>query len=138
MTTALINDEFIFVLQHNLSAKLCMQAHVYIRRQANPRQNCLVIASLQVTFKECDTFDLRVLKGPADYMAAANSTETTEKIEACMKVWIKQIEQVRGYSQGYHPFSELKLAVILHAFYVVQSSLWPGFEREFIFTSVFP
>lgn len=50
---------------------------------------------LQVTLKECDTFDLRVLKGPSDYMAAANSTETTEKIEACMKVWIKQIEQVR-------------------------------------------
>lgn len=51
--------------------------------------------SFQVTFKECDTFDLRVLKGPSDYMAAANSSETTEKIEACMKVWIKQIEQVR-------------------------------------------
>lgn len=50
---------------------------------------------LQVTLRECDTFDLRVLKGPSDYMAAANSTETTEKIEACMKVWIKQIEQVR-------------------------------------------
>uniref|UniRef100_A0A8C2XN80 Dynein axonemal heavy chain 5 n=1 Tax=Cyclopterus lumpus TaxID=8103 RepID=A0A8C2XN80_CYCLU len=48
----------------------------------------------KVTLKECDTFDLRVLKGPSDYMAAANSTETTEKIEACMKVWIKQIEQV--------------------------------------------
>ncbi|XP_072250743.1 dynein axonemal heavy chain 5 isoform X1 [Leuresthes tenuis] len=52
----------------------------------------------KVTFKECDTFDLRVLKGPADYMAAANSTETTEKIEACMKVWIKQIEQVLAES----------------------------------------
>ncbi len=53
------------------------------------------MACLQVTLKECDTFDLRVLKGPSDYMAAANSTETTEKIEACVKVWIKQIEQVR-------------------------------------------
>lgn len=50
---------------------------------------------LQVTLKECDAFDLRVLKGPSDYMAAATNTETTEKIEACMKVWIKQIEQVR-------------------------------------------
>lgn len=54
-----------------------------------------VITCLQVTLKECDTFDLRVLKGPSDYTSAANSTETTEKIEACMKVWIKQIEQVR-------------------------------------------
>lgn len=53
-----------------------------------------VCALLQVTFKECDTFDLRVLKGPSDYVAAANSSETTEKVEACMKVWIKQIEQV--------------------------------------------
>uniref|UniRef100_A0A8C9XLI3 Dynein axonemal heavy chain 5 n=1 Tax=Sander lucioperca TaxID=283035 RepID=A0A8C9XLI3_SANLU len=56
------------------------------------------MARLQVTLKECDTFDLRVLKGPSDYMAAANSTETTEKIEACMKVWIKQIEQVLAES----------------------------------------
>ncbi|TNN79750.1 Dynein heavy chain 5, axonemal [Liparis tanakae] len=52
----------------------------------------------KVTLRECDTFDLRVLKGPSDYMAAANSTETTEKIEACMKVWIKQIEQVLAES----------------------------------------
>ncbi|XP_027143184.1 dynein heavy chain 5, axonemal isoform X2 [Larimichthys crocea] len=52
----------------------------------------------KVTLKECDTFDLRVLKGPSDYMAAANSTESTEKIEACMKVWIKQIEQVLAES----------------------------------------
>ncbi|XP_073341885.1 dynein axonemal heavy chain 5 isoform X3 [Pagrus major] len=53
----------------------------------------------KVTLKECDAFDLRVLKGPSDYMAAANSTETTEKIEACMKVWIKQIEQVLAESE---------------------------------------
>uniref|UniRef100_A0A3Q3KDZ6 AAA+ ATPase domain-containing protein n=1 Tax=Monopterus albus TaxID=43700 RepID=A0A3Q3KDZ6_MONAL len=52
----------------------------------------------KVTLKECDTLDLRVLKGPSDYMAAANSTETIEKIEACMKVWIKQIEQVLAES----------------------------------------
>lgn len=56
------------------------------------------MSCFKVTLKDCDTFDLRVLKGPADYMAAANSTETTEKIETCMKVWIKQIEQVRSYS----------------------------------------
>uniref|UniRef100_A0A668AV41 Dynein axonemal heavy chain 5 n=1 Tax=Myripristis murdjan TaxID=586833 RepID=A0A668AV41_9TELE len=53
---------------------------------------------LQVNLKECDTFDLRSLKGPSDYMVAANSTETTEKMEACMKVWIKQIEQVLAES----------------------------------------
>uniref|UniRef100_A0A8C6VE80 Dynein axonemal heavy chain 5 n=1 Tax=Naja naja TaxID=35670 RepID=A0A8C6VE80_NAJNA len=30
----------------------------------------------------------------SDFLAAANSMETVERIEACMKVWIKQIEQV--------------------------------------------
>ncbi|XP_037128984.1 dynein heavy chain 5, axonemal isoform X2 [Syngnathus acus] len=52
----------------------------------------------KVTLKECDTFDVRILKGPSDYMAAANNTETIEKIEGCMKVWIKQIEQVLAES----------------------------------------
>lgn len=55
----------------------------------------------QVTLKECNTFDLRILRGPSDYVAAAGSTETVESIEACMKVWIKQIEQVRRDSQAY-------------------------------------
>ncbi|XP_030605717.1 dynein heavy chain 5, axonemal isoform X1 [Archocentrus centrarchus] len=52
----------------------------------------------KVTLKECDTFDLRLLRGPSDYVSAASSTETIEKIEACMKVWIKQIEQVLAES----------------------------------------
>ncbi|XP_049585235.1 dynein axonemal heavy chain 5 [Syngnathus scovelli] len=52
----------------------------------------------KVTLKECDTFDVRILKGPSDYMAAANNTETIEKIEGCMKGWIKQIEQVLAES----------------------------------------
>ncbi|KAM9807310.1 dynein axonemal heavy chain 5 isoform 2-T2 [Syngnathus typhle] len=52
----------------------------------------------KVTLRECDTFDVRILKGPSDYMAAANNTETIEKIEGCMKVWIKQIEQVLAES----------------------------------------
>uniref|UniRef100_A0A8C8CG82 Dynein, axonemal, heavy chain 5 n=1 Tax=Oncorhynchus tshawytscha TaxID=74940 RepID=A0A8C8CG82_ONCTS len=45
-----------------------------------------------------DEFDLKTLKGPSDYIAVANSAEATEKIEACMKVWIKQIEQVLAES----------------------------------------
>ncbi|KAH0618009.1 hypothetical protein JD844_016916 [Phrynosoma platyrhinos] len=47
----------------------------------------------KVNLKECDTYDLKTLKGPADYLVAASSTETLARIEACMKVWIKQIEQ---------------------------------------------
>lgn len=52
-----------------------------------------------MNLKECDTFDLRTLKGPSDYTAVANSTEAVEKIEACMKIWIKQIEQVEERSK---------------------------------------
>ncbi|XP_062848702.1 dynein axonemal heavy chain 5 [Trichomycterus rosablanca] len=52
----------------------------------------------KVNLKECDTFDLKTLRGPSDYTAMANSTEALEKIESCMKVWIKQIEQVLAES----------------------------------------
>ncbi|KAK6274316.1 hypothetical protein J4Q44_G00392830, partial [Coregonus suidteri] len=60
-----------------------------------------VLAGAQESLQEkgeCDVFDLKTLKGPSDYIAVANSTEATEKIEACMKVWIKQIEQVLAES----------------------------------------
>ena len=53
-----------------------------------------------MNLKKCDTFDLTTLNGPSDYLAAANSTETTEKIELCMKGWIQQIEQVRPGPSG--------------------------------------
>ncbi|XP_054841808.1 dynein axonemal heavy chain 5 [Eublepharis macularius] len=48
----------------------------------------------KVNLKKCETYDLKTLKGPADYVVAANSMESLEPIETCMKVWIKQIEQV--------------------------------------------
>lgn len=50
----------------------------------------------QVNLEEFDSFDLKTLKGPSDYTAVANSTEALEKIEDCMKIWIKQIEQVKA------------------------------------------
>ncbi|XP_051576060.1 dynein axonemal heavy chain 5 [Myxocyprinus asiaticus] len=52
----------------------------------------------KVNLKECDAFDLKTLKGPSDFTAVANSSEALEKIEACMKTWIKQIEQVLAES----------------------------------------
>ncbi|KAI7806102.1 putative dynein heavy chain 5 [Triplophysa rosa] len=58
-------------------------------------QECL---QEKVNLKQCDTFELKTLKGPSDYIAAANSTEALERIEACMKTWIKQIEQVLAES----------------------------------------
>ncbi|XP_076826555.1 dynein axonemal heavy chain 5 isoform X2 [Brachyhypopomus gauderio] len=53
----------------------------------------------KVNLKECVAFDLKTLKVPSDYTAVANSPESLEKIEACMKIWIKQIEQVLAESE---------------------------------------
>ena len=48
----------------------------------------------KVILKPCETYDLSTLQGPADYLAAANSSESLQAIEECIQVWIKQIEQV--------------------------------------------
>ncbi|KAM4687754.1 dynein axonemal heavy chain 5 [Discoglossus pictus] len=52
----------------------------------------------KVNLEKFETYDLKTLKGPTDYMTVANSSEGLEKIEQCMKVWIKQIEQVLAES----------------------------------------
>ena len=46
------------------------------------------------TLKPCEGYDLSRVNTPQDYQAVANSTESLEKIEDCMRSWIKQIEQV--------------------------------------------
>ncbi|XP_019501740.1 PREDICTED: dynein heavy chain 5, axonemal [Hipposideros armiger] len=48
----------------------------------------------KVNLQKCDIFELKTLKEPIDYLTLANNPETLEKIEGCMKVWIKQTEQV--------------------------------------------
>ena len=48
----------------------------------------------KVQLKPCETYELSRIQTPADHQAIANSTEALEGIEACMEVWIKQIEQV--------------------------------------------
>ncbi|KAM9098289.1 dynein axonemal heavy chain 5 [Sarcophilus harrisii] len=59
-----------------------------------------VLSSAQESLKEkvnlqkCEIFDLKTLKDSVDYISTANNSETLEKIEGCMKVWIKQTEQV--------------------------------------------
>ena len=50
-----------------------------------------------MTLKPCETYELNKVNTIADYMAVANSTESLEKVEECMRVWIKQIEQVGGW-----------------------------------------
>ena len=49
----------------------------------------------KVQLKPCETYELSRVQSPADYQAIANSSDALEGIEACMEVWIKQIEQVR-------------------------------------------
>ncbi|XP_077982678.1 dynein axonemal heavy chain 5-like [Glandiceps talaboti] len=53
----------------------------------------------KVELKPCQTYNLSKLKKPNDYIVAANSTESLEAIEACIAVWIKQIEQVLAESE---------------------------------------
>ncbi|XP_053058018.1 dynein axonemal heavy chain 5 isoform X1 [Acinonyx jubatus] len=48
----------------------------------------------KVSLQKCDVFELKTLKEPIDYLSLAHNPETLEKIEACMRVWIKQTEQV--------------------------------------------
>nr|XP_060489937.1 dynein axonemal heavy chain 5 [Panthera onca] len=48
----------------------------------------------KVSLQKCDIFELKTLKEPIDYLSLAHNPETLEKIEACMRVWIKQTEQV--------------------------------------------
>ncbi|NWQ86048.1 DYH5 protein, partial [Burhinus bistriatus] len=47
-----------------------------------------------VILKKCETYDLKTLRGPSDYLMAANSIDALERIEVCMKGWTKQVEQV--------------------------------------------
>jgi len=47
-----------------------------------------------VTLAEYSTFDLQKLKNLQDCQAVANNTESLQKIEECVAIWIKQIEQV--------------------------------------------
>ncbi|ESO89757.1 hypothetical protein LOTGIDRAFT_192667 [Lottia gigantea] len=53
----------------------------------------------KVELKPCEGYDLNKIHTPNDYMTVANSTESLESIEACMRVWIKQIEQVLAESE---------------------------------------
>ncbi|KAF7655270.1 hypothetical protein LDENG_00058640 [Lucifuga dentata] len=53
----------------------------------------------KVILKEFDTLDLQMLKTPADYTVASKTSETIDKMEVCMKAWMKQIEQVLAESE---------------------------------------
>ncbi|XP_005386179.1 PREDICTED: dynein heavy chain 5, axonemal isoform X1 [Chinchilla lanigera] len=48
----------------------------------------------KVNLQKCDILELKTLKEPVDYLMLASNPEILEKVEDCMKVWIKQTEQV--------------------------------------------
>lgn len=84
---------------------ICMQANCGHRCKNKP---CHL--SLQVTLKEFDTLDLQMLKTPSDYTAASKSSETIDKMEECMEVWMEQIEQVT-FRQSYELSFKLKRSI---------------------------
>ncbi|GAB1299283.1 Dynein axonemal heavy chain 5 [Apodemus speciosus] len=48
----------------------------------------------KVNLQKCDIVELKSLKEPMDYLALASNPETVEKVECCMRMWIKQTEQI--------------------------------------------
>ena len=44
--------------------------------------------------KTCENFELAKVNTFSDYQTVANNSESLLKIEECMNLWIKQIEQV--------------------------------------------
>ena len=70
----------------------CQHVHHGINSCAGAQESL----SDKETLKPCEGYDLSRVTTPQDYQAVANSTEALEKIEECMRSWIKQIEQVRG------------------------------------------
>ncbi|KAM5264417.1 dynein axonemal heavy chain 5 [Ctenodactylus gundi] len=48
----------------------------------------------KVSLQKCDICEPTTLKEPMDYLTLASNPETLEKVEGCMKIWIKQTEQV--------------------------------------------
>ena len=62
-----------------------------------------------MNLQKCDIFEQKTLKEPMDFLTLANNPETMEKIEGCMKVWIKQTEQVIFRNQTPEMFSSLNI-----------------------------
>ena len=48
----------------------------------------------KIILRPCEGFDPSTLRGPSDYVQAANNVDTVQIVEECMSGWIKQIEQV--------------------------------------------
>ncbi|KAK7469847.1 hypothetical protein BaRGS_00036125 [Batillaria attramentaria] len=67
------------------------------------------------TLAHCEAYDLSMVHGPPDYIKIATSAEAVEKVEECMRGWIKQIdhilvrsEQIRREADNVGPRAELE------------------------------
>ena len=52
--------------------------------------------SERVTLKPCADIDLKRIRLPNDCMSIVNNTEQLTKVEQCVAMWLKQIEQVNN------------------------------------------
>lgn len=77
------------------------------------------------TLKPCEGFDLSKVQTPHDYQTAANSSETLEKIEECMRSWSKQIEQV-----GALQIKELSVGYISNRLVLCRGKRWVLWRLE--------
>ncbi|OXB65197.1 hypothetical protein ASZ78_004954 [Callipepla squamata] len=74
----------------NIKKEFLTSLESFVRVLSGTQQSLLE----KINLKKCETYDLKNLKGPADYLMVANSTEGLERIEVCMKGWTKQIQQI--------------------------------------------
>jgi hypothetical protein len=50
----------------------------------------------RILLKPCDKIDLSHLQNAADYVSIASNNESLASIEETMKIWVRQMEQVRN------------------------------------------
>uniref|UniRef100_A0A8C6QFD6 Dynein, axonemal, heavy chain 5 n=1 Tax=Nannospalax galili TaxID=1026970 RepID=A0A8C6QFD6_NANGA len=101
----LLSDVFLPALRastHGWSELEGLQDAASIRREflSSLESFVGVLSGAQESLKEkvnlhnCDIPELKSVKEPMDYLALAGNPETVEKVEGCMKIWIKQTEQI--------------------------------------------
>nr|XP_021143896.1 dynein heavy chain 5, axonemal [Columba livia] len=74
----------------NIKQDFLASLEAFVSVLSGTQQNLLE----KVYLKKCETYDLKTLKGPSDYLAVANSIDALGRIEVCVKGWTKQIEQL--------------------------------------------
>lgn len=55
----------------------------------------------RIVFKPCDQLDLTQIDNASDYVSIASNNDQLAAIEETIKVWIRQMEQVREFHDEY-------------------------------------